>query len=105
MNKNKQKEDKTFSKRLLMQESILLWIVTLAFLVLAFLCVIKSYFGELPWITAMAAFPWTTYGVSQAFYYNKSKKENTQGGIIYDTAMYNLQNQLIQNDEEHKPVG
>jgi hypothetical protein len=53
-----------FSKTLLIQESILIWITTLAFLALAFVCVFKGYLGSLPWLAAMAAFPWTAYGVS-----------------------------------------
>ena len=65
-----------FSKTLLIQESILLWIVTIALIGLAFYCVVNQYFGELPWITTMVGFPWTAYGVSQACYYNKAKKEN-----------------------------
>ena len=78
---------KEFSKLLLIQESILIWIVTIAFIVLAFICVKQQYFGELPWITAMAGFPWTAYGVSQACYYRKSEKENTKNGITYETAL------------------
>ena len=53
-----------FSKWLLYQETILIWFVTIAFLVLAFICVSQGYIGELPWLTAMAAFPWTAYGAS-----------------------------------------
>ena len=74
-----------FSKWLLIQESILIWIITITFLILAFVCIKNQYFGELPWLTAMAGFPWTTYGVSQAFYYKKSTAENTKGGIKYET--------------------
>lgn len=76
-----------FSKKLLMQESLLVWVVTLAFIILAFMCIINQYFGELPWITAMAACPWGAYAVGQGFYYKKAEKENTQGGIKYDTVM------------------
>ena len=76
-----------FSKKLLIQESMLIWIVTLAFLVLAFYCVHNEFFGELPWLAAMCGFPWTAYGVSQACYYKKAEKENTKGGIKYETAL------------------
>ena len=47
----------------------------------------KDFTGSLPWITAMTGFPWTAYGVSQAFYYRKSEKENTKNGIVYETAL------------------
>lgn len=73
-----------FSKLLLIQESILIWIITIAFIFLAFICVFNGYLGTLPWLTAMVSLPWGAYGASQAFYYNKSKAENTQGGIKYD---------------------
>ena len=76
-----------FSKTLLVQESMLIWVTTLAFLALAFVCVFKGYVGSLPWLAAMAAFPWTAYGVSQAFYYNKSKAENTRNGIKFETVV------------------
>ena len=80
-------KDKSFSKLLLIQESILIWIMTIAFIILAFICVANQYFGELPWLSVMVGLPWTAYGASQAFYYNKSKAENTAGGIVYDVAI------------------
>ena len=100
--KNKTKKKKLeFSKLLLVQESALIWVITLSFIILAFVCIANQYFGELPWLAAICAFPWTAYGASQAFYYSKAKKENIKGGIKYDTVMeelkYNLQNQ---SDEE-----
>ena len=76
-----------FSKWLLIQESILIWVITITFLILAFVCIKNQYCGELPWLTAMAGFPWTAYGVSQAFYYRKSTAENTKGGIKYETVV------------------
>jgi hypothetical protein len=85
--KKKLNPQKCFSKWLLIQESVLIWIITAALIVLAFYCVINQYFGELPWITAMTGFPWTAYGVSQAFYYRKSEKENTKNGIVFETAL------------------
>ena len=88
MKKNKKME---FSKRLLLQESLLIWIITIAFIVLAFVCVFNQYFGELPWLAAMCGFPWTAYGASQAFYFRKAEKENTQGGIKYETVMAEMQ--------------
>lgn len=84
------KKKREFSKNLLVQESILIWITTIAFIVLAFYCVHNQYFGELPWLAAMCGFPWTAYGVSQACYYKKAEKENIKGGIKYDTTMYSL---------------
>lgn len=75
-----------FSKTLLIQESVLIWIITISFIIMAFVCIFKGYLGSLPWLAAIASCPWGAYGVSQAFYYNKSKAENTQGGIVYHQA-------------------
>ena len=84
------KSRQEFSKWLLIQETALIWITTLVFLILAAISIKNGYIGELPWLTAMAAFPWTAYGVSQAFYYKKSMAENTKNGIKYDTTMMEL---------------
>ena len=65
----KEKKKKEFSKVLMIQESILLWIITLSFIVLAFICVSNQYFGELPWLAAIATCPWAAYSVGQGFYY------------------------------------
>ena len=82
--KNKKKE---FSKTLLIQESALIWVTTISSIILAFYCVVNQYFSELPWVAAMIGFPWTAYGVSQACYYRKAEKENTKGGIKYDSVV------------------
>ena len=71
-NKKKKDEKREFSKSLLIQESILIWLHTIAMIVLAFICVFKGYYAELPWLTAMVALPWTAYGVSQHAYYKKA---------------------------------
>ena len=87
----KRKNKKEFSKTLLIQESVLVWIVTIAFFILSFICITNQYFGELPWLTAMAACPWAAYAVSQSFYYHKAEKENIKGGIKYDSVMKNYE--------------
>ena len=81
MKKNNKK--KSFSKTLLIQESILIWIITFAFLFLAFYSVFTGYSGELPFLSTMVGLPWAAYGVSAAYYYKKSMKENSEKGITY----------------------
>ena len=61
---SKQKKKAEFSKTLLRQESLLIWITTISTLVLAYICVFKGFFNELPWLTALVGLPWTAYGVS-----------------------------------------
>lgn len=86
MAKNK-KQKREYSKGLLIQESALLWILTIGMLGLAYLSIIMGYAGSLPWLATMVAFPWTAYGVSQAMYYRKSEKENTKDGIKFESVM------------------
>lgn len=80
------KQKRAFSKTLLIQESVLLWIMTLVFLFLAYMSIDMGYTGSLPWLSAMVSFPWAAYAVSAGFYYSKSKAENTVGGITYESA-------------------
>ena len=79
-----------FSKTLLIQESALIWISTLAYIALAFYCIFNGYMGSLPWLTASASLPWAAYGVSQVYYYKKSMAENTKDGVKYASVMKEL---------------
>ena len=38
-----------FSKTLLIQESLLIWLHTIAMIILAYICVFRGYLAELPW--------------------------------------------------------
>ena len=80
-------EKRQFSKVLLVQESLLIWIHTLAMLVLAFICIFRNAYAELPWLTAMVSLPWGAYAISQHAYYKKAQAENTKDGIVFETAM------------------
>lgn len=92
--RNKKSNKKEFSKVLLIQESALIWIISIAFIILAFVCVKNAYFGELPWLTAMVGLPWGAYAVSQAFYYRKAMKENVKDGIKYESVMADLNSEI-----------
>ncbi len=93
-----------FSKKLLIQESILIWIITLGFITLAYLAMKMGYSGSLPWLAALPSVAWAAYGTSQGFYYNKSKKENSVGGIVYDTAMIAAAAEAIDLSGEDKEM-
>lgn len=99
MKKNKNKKKTTFSKGLLIQESILIWIITICFLGLAFLSIEKDYIGDLPWFNAIVGCSWAAYGVSQACYYRKATKENQAGGITYDIAMKENEEEVLDEEE------
>lgn len=87
MKKNK----KEFSKSLLIQESVLIWITTLFCLGLGSYCIYQQYLGSLPWISSIIVSAWTAYGVSQAMYYRKSMAENTNGGVKYESVISEIE--------------
>lgn len=87
-------QKRSFSKVLLVQESVLIWVLSLAFVALAFLCVRDGYTGSLPWLAVTLTGAWGAYGISQAMYYKKSEKENTTGGIVFETAMAKVNSQV-----------
>lgn len=76
-----------FSKTLLIQESVLIWITTLFGLILSAYCIYNNYLGSLPWTSSIIVSAWAAYGVSQAMYYTKAKAENTTGGIKYESTL------------------
>lgn len=84
---NNDEKAQEFSKTLLIQESLLIWLYTIAMVVLAFISVFKNAYADLPWLTAMVTMPWAAYGVSQHAYYKKAQAENTEGGIIFEHSM------------------
>lgn len=103
--RKKEKDNTEFSKRLLIQESVLIWINTISMLILAFLCVLFGYLGELPWLSVMVGLPWGAYGVSQYAYYNKAKAENTKDGIKYDAVMSQYYFGSHDDEDNEKTVG
>lgn len=90
----RKRKRREFSKTLLVQESVLIWIITITCLILAFKCIKEGYYSELSWLATIIACPWTAYGVSQAFYYKKSEKENTKDGIKYATVLAEMQQNI-----------
>ena len=94
------KQKTEFSKTLLIQESVLIWITTLTCLALGFLCILSGYLGSLPWISSIIISTWTAYGVSQAFYYKKSTVENSEGGIKYETVITELKENIKELNSE-----
>ena len=81
-----------FSKKLIVDIRVLLWIVTLAGIVLAFYCIHLGYLGTLPWISALVGLPWSAHGVVCSFYLNMAKSDHSQGGITYELAMKDKDN-------------
>lgn len=75
-----------FSKRLISDIRLLLWVVTVGGLVLAAWCIHRGYTGSLPWLSAMVGLPWTAHGTVCAFYLNLCKSDHKEGGITFEAA-------------------
>ena len=58
------KQHQEFSKKLIKQESALIWIITISYIILAFVCIICNYTGSLPWLSILPTVSWGAYGVS-----------------------------------------
>lgn len=82
--RNKNKPE--FSKKLIRDIRVLLWVITISALVLATYCIYKTYLGSLPWLSAMVGLPWTAHGVVCSFYLNMAKSDHSEGGITFESA-------------------
>ena len=60
---------------------------TFSVLALCALAILRDYAGALPYITTLIGALQAVTGVVLGAYFNKSKAENTKGGIVYDSAL------------------
>ena len=74
-------------------QTIALWVLkvdtaaTFAVLCLCGLAILRRFDGALPYLTTLIGALQAVTGVVLGAYFNKSKAENTKGGIVYDTAL------------------
>ena len=85
--------DKPQKKQLTASKLIALWmlgltsVVSAATLYLMRLCIIRNFSGSLYPLSALITLCQAGNAVVLASYFNKSKAENTRGGITYDAAL------------------
>lgn len=60
---------------------------TMAVLALCGLAILRDFTGALTYLTTLIGALQAVTGVVLGAYFNKSKAENTKGGIVYDAAM------------------
>lgn len=65
-------------------------VATLAVLALCGLAILRRFEGALPYLTTLIGALQAVTGVVLGAYFNKSKAENTKGGIVYDAALGNV---------------
>ena len=82
-----QKKAWTTSKVIAIGVLVMDAVATLAVLALCGLAIVRQYEGALPYLTTLIGALQAVTGVVLGAYFNKSKAENTKGGIVYDTAL------------------
>lgn len=97
INTDKQKNKKnklSFSK--LLAILILLSDIGLSFstLYLCYIAIVNNFEGELPYLVTLIGLYQVATGYVLGQYFIKSKAENTQGGIVYDTAIMERENNI-----------
>ena len=72
---------------MILSDNAILWYMCTGYLGLAAFSIYKNYTGALPWLTGGLALAFGGWATIQTFLIKKSEKQNTKGGITYDTAM------------------
>ena len=62
-------------------------VATMAVLALCGLAIVRQFQGALPYLTTLIGALQAVTGVVLGAYFNKSKAENTKGGIVYDASL------------------
>ena len=62
-------------------------VATLSVLALCGLAIVRRFDGALPYLTTLIGALQAVTGIVLGAYFNKSKAENTKGGIVYDAAL------------------
>ena len=94
--------EKTGKKKWSTSKIVLLVVFILCIEIVIFCEVMMNKYGDLSAMYALIGVPATLIPTVCA-YMIKSKAENTQGGITYDMAMLERQQQFMMNNDE--PVG
>ena len=81
------KQAKEFTQYMIVSDNAILWFISISYVVLAGYSIYKNYTGALPWLTSGQALAFGGWATVQCFLIKKSEKQNTKGGITYDTAM------------------
>lgn len=84
---NPDKKRSSFSKKFLVMYMINIQIIALVTLYLCYLCIKLNYTGGLAPLVALIGFAEVSFGIVCKEFLNKSKAENTSGGIVYESVV------------------
>ena len=88
---------KEFTQFMILSDNAILWYMCVAYTALAAYSIYKNFTGSLPWLTGGLGAAWATI---QSFLIKKSERQNTAGGITYDTAMANVKKEATETFTE-----
>lgn len=81
---------KEFTQFMILSDNAILWYMCIAYTALAAYSIYKNFTGSLPWLTGGLGLAFAAWATIQSFLIKKAEKQNTVGGITYDTAMQRL---------------
>lgn len=81
------KKKSGFTKRFLKWYMISIQLIALATLYMCYLCITLNYTGGLAPLVALIGFAEVSFGIVAKAVTDKSKAENTSGGVVYESAM------------------
>ena len=81
---------KEFTQFMILSDNAILWYMCIAYTALAAYSIYKNFTGSLPWLTGGLGLAFAAWATIQSFLIKKSERQNTAGGITYDTAMANI---------------
>lgn len=74
-------------KRIEFSKIIFIGVSTITFAIVVFSCVMIYKTNDLSPLTYLIPSVFAELATATGFYYRKAEKENTKGGIVYDSAM------------------
>lgn len=94
MTNNNGKQKNSASKKIAYLFLIMTFITNIGVLFLCAFSICSGFTGALPFLTTMIGLLEFSLGYVLGHYYKKSAKENTVGGIVYDSAMTNVRRDI-----------
>lgn len=87
---------KEFTQFLILSDNAILWYMCVAYTALAAYSIYKNFAGSLPWLTGGLGLAFAAWATIQSFLIKKAERQNTAGGITYDTAMANVKKEATE---------
>ena len=87
---------KEFTQFMILSDNAILWYMCVAYTALAAYSIYRNFTGSLPWLTGGLGLAFAAWATVQSFLIKKSERQNTAGGITYDTAMANVKKEATE---------